>query len=135
MPQDTCCRAEPAVITTRLLRLREVIKLQADSDWGRSYVQEILAEDPDSPHAGCPRYAGILEESGEGSVILAETVQQLASEMGSLADAEIPILAVELIDLDTGERRLAHRHTTVGFIQGTVATENSDDLLATQPVR
>ena len=135
MKRDTSKAACAAKNGLRMQRLRDLVAHRARSDWGKSHIEETLAQDPHSPHARCPRYAGVLEESGEGSVILAETVQQLAGEMGSLADAEIPILAVELIDLDTGERRLAHRHTTVGFIQGTVATEHSDDLLATRPVR
>jgi len=38
-----------------------------------------------------------------------------------LADAEIPILPVELIDLDTGVQRLAYRHTTVRFAAAQTA--------------
>jgi hypothetical protein len=135
MKRDTSKAACAAKNGLRMQRLRDLVAHRARSDWGKSHIEETLAQDPHSPHARCPRYAGVLEESGEGSVILAETVQQLAREMGSLADAEIPMIPVALIDLDTCEQRLAHRHTTVGFIQGTVATEHSDDLLATQPVR
>jgi hypothetical protein len=121
MKREMSTAASAAKNGLRMQRLRDLVARRARSDWGKSHIEETLAQDPRSPHARCPRYAGILEESGEESVILAETVQQLAREMGSLADAEIPILPVELIDLDTGEQRLAHRHTTVGFVGSQTA--------------
>jgi hypothetical protein len=121
MKRDTSTAARPASNGLRLERLRDLLARRARSDWGKSYIDETLAQDPPAPHARCPRYAGILEESGEESVILADTVQQLAREMGSLADAEIPILPVELVDLDTGEQRLAYRHTTVRFAAAQTA--------------
>jgi hypothetical protein len=137
MKREMSTAASAAKNGLRMQRLRGLVARRARSDWGKSHIEETLAQDPRSPHARCPRYAGILGESGEESVILAETVQQLAREMGSLADAEIPILPVELIDLDTGEQRLAHRHTTVGFVGSPVerphaAASRSPTTAATQ---
>src|ERR1039458_2724206 len=102
MKRDTSKAACAAKNGLRMQRLRDLVAHRARSDWGKSHIEETLTQDPHSPHPGCPRYAGILEESGEGSVILAETVQQLAGEMGSLPDAEIPILAGELIAIRRG---------------------------------
>jgi hypothetical protein len=125
--QNTHRTETPANIPLRLKRLRELVAHRADSHWGRSYIEETLSQDPQAPHTRCPRYAGILEESGDESVILAETTEKLASEMGAFADAEIPILPVELIDLDTGARRPAHRQTTVTFPVGNAEVAEHTD--------
>jgi hypothetical protein len=98
-------------------RLRELLPaLGADNEWGTSHIENIVAQDPHAPDARCPRYAGVLEESGDQLVILADTVEQLTYDMGALADAEIPLVSVELVDLDSGERCLACPNTTVTFL-------------------
>lgn len=135
MKRDTSRAACAAKNGLRLQRLRDLVARRARSDWGTSHIEETLAQDPHSPHARCPRYAGILEESGEESVILADTVRQLAREMGPFADAEIPILPVELIDLDTGEQRLACRTTTVTFLAPGVGIFAPAKVCASGPPR
>jgi hypothetical protein len=115
MPQDTPHTGEPAVTRTRLQRLRELIALQSDADWARSYVEEILDQDPDSPDSRCARFAGLVEESGDRAIVVAETIEELANEMAALVTNEIPMSAIEMIDLDTQERRQAHTTAAVNF--------------------
>jgi hypothetical protein len=116
VPQATPHAAAPQVIRTRLQRLGELVELQADSDWGRSYVQEILDQDPDATDLQCPRFAGLVEESGDGAIVLAETIADLADEMAARVTNEIPMSAIEMIDLDTQEHRQAYTEATVHFI-------------------
>jgi hypothetical protein len=116
MLQDTPHAAEPAVIRTRLQRLRELIALQSDPDWAPSYVQEILDQDTDGPDPHCPRFAGLVKESGDGAIVVAETIAELADEMAARVTNEIPMSAIEMIDLDTQEHRQAHTKATVHFI-------------------
>jgi|ERR1039458_8027960 hypothetical protein len=116
MPQDTPHAAEPAVIRTRLQRLRELIALQSDPDWAPSYVQEILDQDSDGPDPLCPRFAGLVEESGDCAIVVAETVEELAAEMAALVINEIPMSAIEMLDLDTQEHRQAYTEATVHFM-------------------
>jgi hypothetical protein len=127
MQQTTPHSETPTNIPLRLQRLHELIARRADRHWGRSHIEETLTQDPQAPHTRCPGYAGILQESGEELVILAETPRQLADQMGALADAEIPIIPIELIDLDTGDRRLAYRQTTVKFLAGDAEVEEHMD--------
>jgi hypothetical protein len=70
MPRDTSHAANPAVIRTRLERLRELIALHANSAWGRSYVREILYQEPDAADLHCPRFAGLIGESGQGAIVV-----------------------------------------------------------------
>jgi hypothetical protein len=116
MTQDTPHAAGPAFIRTRLQRLRELVALQADSDWGRSYVQEILDQDPDEADSHCPRFAGLVEESGEYALVVAETIADLAYDMAARVTNEIPMSAIEMIDLDTQEHHPADTEATVRFI-------------------
>jgi hypothetical protein len=116
VPQDTRHAAEPAVIRTRLQRLRELIALQSDPDWAPSYVQEILDQDPDGPDPHCPRFAGLVEESGDSAIVVAETIADLAYEMAACVTSEIPMSAIEMIDLDTQEHRQAYTKATVHFM-------------------
>lgn len=116
MSQDTPHAAEPAIIRTRLQRLRELIALQSDPDWAASYVQEILDQDPDGSDPHCPRFAGLVEESGDGAIVVAETLADLAAEMAGLVTNEIPMSAIEMIDLDSQEHRQAYTNATVNFM-------------------
>ena len=107
MPRDTSHAADPAVIRTRLQRLHELIALHANSAWGRSYVRKILYQDPDAADLHCPRFAGLVEESGQGAIVVGETIADLAGVMAVLVTNEIPMSAIEMIDLDTQERHEA----------------------------
>jgi hypothetical protein len=60
-----------------------------------------------------PRFAGLVEESVEGAIVVAETVGELAEEMAALVINEIPMSAIEMIDLNTQEHREAE--VTVHF--------------------
>jgi hypothetical protein len=128
MPQDISHAAEPTIIRTRLQRLRELIEQEANSDWGRSYVRELLDQDPDSPDAHCSRFAGLVEESGEYAIVVAETIADLAYEMAARVTNEIPISAIEMIDLDTQERHKAETEATVHFIGAAQPDTPADDL-------
>ncbi len=99
----------------RLRHLKALVAQRADTDWGQEAVQLELGQDPDSPDARCPRFAGILEESGDRAVILAETEEELAEEMAARLTSEIPIRPIELVDLDTHQQRLAFCNATVRF--------------------
>jgi len=99
----------------RLRRLQALVARRADTNWGASHIEDELTKDPDSPDASCPRFAGIVEESGDEAVILADTEAQLACEMAARLTAEIPIRPVELVDLDTGQQRPALCEATVRF--------------------
>jgi hypothetical protein len=101
----------------RLQRLRSLVARRAQSEWGRSHVEDELAQTPDSPRARCPRFAGIIEESGDGAVILAETEEELALDMAERLTSEIPIRPIELVDLDTDDHRDAICEATVRFAQ------------------
>jgi hypothetical protein len=94
----------------RLRRLQALVDRRADPTWGREEINRVLEQ------ATCPRYAGIIAESGDECVVVAETADELADEMAAHADSEIPIVPVELIDLDTGESRIACRTTRVSFL-------------------
>jgi hypothetical protein len=100
----------------RLRRLHALVAEQAPTEWGRSYVENHLAQPLNWRHAYCARFAGIVEESGDQAVILGATESDLAVEMAGLLTNDIPIRPVELIDLDTGQRRLAICEATVHFI-------------------
>lgn len=110
---------DTAVIRTRLERLRELTERHVNSDWGRSDVQEFLDQDPGAADLHCPRFAGLVKESGEGKLVVAETIAGLADEMAVRVANEIPMSAIEMIDLDTQEHREAE--VTVHF---TAATRN-----------
>lgn len=101
----------------RLRRLKALVAKRTPSDWGQSHVAVELAQDPDSPSARCPRFAGIVEESGDEAVILADTEADLAYEMAARFTSDIPIRPIELIDLDTEQHRLAICEATVRFAQ------------------
>jgi hypothetical protein len=103
-------------VANRLRNLRELVETRADSHWGREEIDAVLDQDPAGADAKCPRYAGVLEESRDECVILADTPEELAADMQTRADNDIPIVPVELVDLDTGATRLADRETTVRFI-------------------
>ncbi len=115
MSPDQHTPAEQWRNTRRLQRLKALVARRIPSAWGTGHIEKILAQDPCEPHTRCSRYAGILEESGDQTVILAETVEQLARDMGALADADFPLVPIELIDLDSCEQRLACRSTNVTF--------------------
>ena len=107
----------------RLERLREIVARRANDEWGRSHVKHLLDQVPGASNVTCPRYAGIVEESGDESVIVADSAAELALEMASLADCEIPIVPVELVDLDTTETQLAVRNTSVRFVGTAIAAQ------------
>ncbi len=99
----------------RLRRLHALVARRAHTDWGQSHIEDELAQDPDCADARCPRFAGIIEESGDEAVILAETEAQLAGDMAARLTAEIPIRPIELVDLDTQQHRPAFCEATVRF--------------------
>lgn len=99
----------------RLVALHSLLTSRAPTDWGRSYIEDELAQDPESPDARCPRLAGIVEESGDQAVLLAETESELAADMAALFTNEIPIRPIEMVDLDTDQRRAAICDATVRF--------------------
>jgi hypothetical protein len=101
--------------TQRLRRLHTLVASRASTDWGHSYIEDELAQDPESPDARCPRFAGIVEESGEEAVILADTETDLAGDMAALFTNEIPIRPIEMVDLDTDQHRAAICEATVRF--------------------
>jgi len=96
--------------------LHELVARRTHDEWGTSYIEEILAQDPHALDTRCPRYAGILEESRDPTVIVADTAEQLAHDMGALADGDLPLVPVELVDLESDTRRLAHRRSTIAFL-------------------
>jgi hypothetical protein len=116
MSKDTPKAPGTTVTRIRLQRLRELIALQSDPDWAPSYVREILDQDPDGPDPHCPRFAGLVEESGDGAIVVAETIAELADEVAARVTSDIPMSAIEMIDLDTQEHRQAHTTATVAFI-------------------
>lgn len=99
----------------RLRRLKALVTERANTEWGREEIEDELAQDPDSPDATCPRFAGIIEESCENAVILADTQEELAFDMARRLTSEIPISPIELVDLDTQQHRLALCEATVRF--------------------
>lgn len=135
MTQDIPHPAGPAIIRPRLQRLRELVELQADSDWGRSYVKEILDQDPDAADSHCPRFAGLVEESGEYALVVAETIADLAYDMAARVTNEIPISAIEMIDLDTQEHRPAVTEATVHFTGAGQPDTPADDVGNSPPPR
>jgi hypothetical protein len=135
MAQDIPHPAGPAIIRQRLQRLRELIELEADSDWGRSYVQEILDQDPDAADSHCPRFAGVVEESGEYALLVAETIADLAYDMAARVTNEIPISAIEMIDLDTQEHLPAVTEATVHFTGAGQPELQADDVGDSPPSR
>jgi soluble lytic murein transglycosylase-like protein len=94
-----------------------------DTDWGQETIEDELAQDPDSPEARCPRFAGIVEESGDQAVIVAETEEELAEDMAARLTSEIPIRPIELIDLDTDQQWLAFCEATVRFASAEPAAQ------------
>jgi hypothetical protein len=117
MPQDTPYAAEPAIIRTRLQRLRELVELQADTDWARSYVQEILDQSPDSPDSRCPRFAGVITDGSNGEFLVADSEEQLAQLMSrAITGSDVCLAAEVLVDLDNGDRRLAYTTVTIAFM-------------------
>ena len=99
----------------RLRRLKALVVQRADTDWGQKDIEHELAQDPDSTNATCPRLAGIIEESGDQAVILADSEELLALDMAGRLASEIPVRPIELIDLDTQQHRLAFCEATVRF--------------------
>lgn len=100
----------------RLRRLHILVAKEAPTEWGRSYIEDWFTQDPGASDVRCPRFAGIVEESSEQAVILARTEGELASDMAGKLESEIPIRPTELVDLDTGQRRLAVCNVRVHFI-------------------
>jgi hypothetical protein len=111
--------APSSTVARRLERLRALVSQRRLDDWGRIHIQDVLHQDAAAGHPTCPRYAGVLEESGDQCLILADSLEALAHEMSAKADCEIPLIPVESIDLDTGETRTACRNTSVSFIDPT----------------
>lgn len=101
----------------RLRNLKALVLRCTDSDWGREDIADVLAQDPGSSEATCPRFAGIVEESGDRAVILAETEAELAQDMAGRLTNEIPIRPTELVDLDTCRQALAFCEVSVHFIE------------------
>jgi hypothetical protein len=99
----------------RLRRLHALVARHARTKWGRSYIESQLAEDAKSQCSCCPRFAGIVEESGDNAVIVADTQAALAAEMAAMFTSEITIRPVELVDLDTEQRQAAICDATVRF--------------------
>jgi hypothetical protein len=91
----------------RLRCLHALIASRVFCYWGRSYIEDELAR--------CPRFAGIVEESGDEAVILAESKSELADRMAALFTSEIPIRPIEMVDLDTGQHRAAICEATIHF--------------------
>lgn len=109
-------KAAPAQQTRRRLeRLRDLVERRADPHWGIDEIRAILPRDPADPATRCPRYAGVVAESGDERILVGEDPGELAGEMASLAASETPISPVELIDLDTGESHAAILETAVWF--------------------
>jgi hypothetical protein len=102
--------------TPRLRRLHALVSEQAPTEWGRSYIEDDLVQRAEMRHGYCPRFAGIVEESGEQAVILAASEADLAVEMAGMFTRATPLRPVELVDLDTGTRRLAVCDAAVHFI-------------------
>jgi hypothetical protein len=106
----------------RLRRLHALVAREAPTDWGRSYIVSQLAQDAESPGSCCPRFAGVVEESGDQAVIVADTPAEVAGEMAAMLTSEIPIRPIELVDLDTEQRRPAICDATVRFAPAVKAT-------------
>ena len=105
----------PGNAAQRLRRLKALDAQRATTEWGEKEIGYELAQDPDSPDATCPRFAGVIEESGEEAVVLAKSEEELAFDMAGRLTSEIPISPVELVDLDTQQHRLAVSEATVRF--------------------
>ena len=99
----------------RLRRLKALVAQRTSTEWGEKEIGHELAQDPDSPDATCPRFAGVIDESGDEAVILAATEDELACDMAGRLTSEIPIRPIELVDLDTQQHRLAFCEATVRF--------------------
>ena len=112
-------KPQQAITAQRLRKLHELVARRANTHWGASHIEDELAQTPDSPGAHCPRFAGIVEESGDESVLLDDTEADLARDMAWRFISEIPIRPVELVDLDTGQCRTAVCEATVRFLSLT----------------
>jgi hypothetical protein len=119
--------------TQPLRRLHTLVASRAPTDWGHSYIEDELAQDPESPNARCPRFAGIVEESGDEAVILAETETELAGDMAALFTNEIPIRPIEMVDLDTDQHRAAICEATVRFAPAERRASRQRDIRAKWP--
>ncbi len=105
----------PGSAAQRLRRLKTLVAQRTSTEWGEKEIGHELAQDPDSPDATCPRFAGIIDESGEEALIIADTEEELAFDMAGRLTSEIPIRPIELGDLDTQQHRLAFCEATVRF--------------------
>lgn len=97
----------------RLRRLRALALKEAPENWAR--IEPYLTRSD----WRCPRFAGIVEESGERRVILADSEYQLAAAMELMLNDEIPIgqtTPMALVDLDTDEHRAAICDVSVQFL-------------------
>jgi hypothetical protein len=118
----------PPIAPDRLARLHNLIVQHGISDLGRSYLDGHLAAG-DGAEPRLPRYAGIIVESGDEYLILACSVEELASDMAGHAVEDVPKMPVALIDLDTGEQRTAEIDSTVRFagVPSTPTTAPADE--------
>jgi hypothetical protein len=104
-----------AAVLSRLERLQALAARWSTPWWDDDQVRALLRQDRGSADVECPRYAALVEESGDHLVIVGETIDALRDEMAGRAEAEIPIMPVKLIDLDSGEERVASWQATVWF--------------------
>lgn len=92
-------------ITARLARLRALAEDRGTDEYGRREIAKLLKAQGQSAPSDCPRYAAVLLESGDPYIIVAETLDELAVDIGNHVAGEIPLSPDRAIDLDTGDTR------------------------------
>ncbi len=135
-PEPTPAEQQPTTIATRLERLRGYAALHTKPEWGRAEIRELLRQAASAPDLRCPRYTGLLEDAGDGFMVVADSIAALAKLMAEKVVGDPRMSAEAMFDLDTDTRSLAHTAATVRFIptrppapSGPSAEPPSDDLI------
>jgi hypothetical protein len=99
----------------RLLRLRELAK--GLEEWALENEQPLLDQNPEDHDSRCPRFAGVITDGSNKELLVADSEQQIAQMMSTAITAsDVFLAAEELVDLDNGDRRVAHTTTTISFL-------------------
>ncbi len=112
MHQDT---PTPRGSCARLTRLRALVDDRAIDEYGCREIADLLTSPGRLVARPCPRYAGILLESGDPYVVVADTLDGLAGDIAGHVVGEVPLSPDTAIDLDTGDERDIHLDVRVAF--------------------
>jgi hypothetical protein len=102
-------------MTLRLARLRQIANTTTTPDYGRGHIAYLLEQECDALDVTCPRYAGIAENCGDRTIVVADNPAALVEELCELALAEVSHQPEAIIDLDTEVRHEADRTMTLRF--------------------